>query len=577
MTYVLGISCYYHDSSAALLKDGTIVAAAEEERFTRIKHDSSFPMNAIEYCLKQENITIKEINFIGFYEKPLIKYERILSQIIETFPLSLKIFLKNMPSWLTEKLKVVETIKKKLKYKGNIFFIEHHLAHAASCFLVSPFEKAAIFTIDGVGEWTTTSYGTGNKNQIHLMKEIKFPNSIGLLYSTITGYLGFKVNNSEFKVMGLSAFGNTDKKTNPYYKKLEKVIEIKEDGSYKLNLDYFSFHYADKMPSKKLCKLLDGKIRKPGTELTEKHKDIAAALQLITEEVITKILNQVYNETKCENIVLAGGVALNSVSNGKILKNTQFKNIWIQPAASDAGTSIGTANYIFNSILGNKRNYEMTNAFLGPEFSTQEIKNFFEENKIKYSEFKNEKEIIKTTAKLIYENKIVSWFQGRMEFGPRALGNRSILANPCNPEMQNILNKKVKHREPFRPFAPAVCSEDASKYFEVDNPIPKPTDFMLMVYPVKKEFKKKLPAVTHINGTARPQTINREQNNLYYDLIKEFGKLSGISVLVNTSFNVNGEPIVCTPLDAFNCMMRTGIDFLVIDKFLVKREDNIVK
>jgi len=572
--YILGISCYYHDSSAALLKDGIIVAAAQEERFTRKKHDTSFPINAIKYCLKSQNISINDLAYIGFYEKPFLKFERVLSQHLEMFPKSFKTFVSSVPSWINEKLRTTKTIKKKLKYKGDVLFIEHHLAHAASAFLVSPFKEAAILTVDGVGEWTTTTYGFGKENDIELMKEIKFPNSIGLLYSTITAYLGFSVNNSEYKVMGLSPYGNMDKNTNQYYKKLKNVMDIKEDGSFRFYMSYFVFHYADRMPSKKLCRLLDGPIRKPESEVTQRHKDIAAALQMLTEEILTKILNHVHSVTKCDNIVLAGGVALNSVYNGKILRNTPFKNIWIHPDAGDGGTSIGVISYIYHTLLGNKRNYVFRNAYLGPKFSSEEIKLFLQDNRIKYSEFKVDTDIIKTTAKLIYDNNVVGWFQLGMEWGPRALGARSILSNACSPKMKDILNVKVKHREKFRPFAPVVCEDDALKYFECDVPVPEPTDFMLMVYPIKKEWRKRIPAVTHVDGSGRLQTIRRHQNPLYYDLIKEFGELSGIPIIINTSFNIRGEPIVCTPYDAYKCMMGTGIDYLIMDKFLIKREDN---
>ena len=572
--YILGISCYYHDASAALLKDGIIVAAAQEERFTRIKHDASFPIKTINYCLKSQNITIKEINYIGFYEKPFLKFERLLSQHLEMFPLSFKTFINSIPSWINEKLRVTRTIKKKLKYKGDILFIEHHLAHAASSFLVSPFEESAILTADGVGEWATTTYGIGKDEEINLMKEITFPNSLGLLYSTITAYLGFSVNNSEYKVMGLAAHGIMNKEKNPYYKKLKQVVDIKDDGSYRLNMNYFVYHYKDRMPSEKLCELLDGEIRKPESEITQIHKDIAAALQLIFEEIIIKILSHVHKVTKQNNLVISGGCALNSVLNGKILKNTNFKKIWIHPDPGDGGTSVGVASYIYNAILGNKRNYHLKDAYLGPDFSTEDIKKFLDKNKIRYYKFKNENELIKKTARLIYDNYVIGWFQNRMEWGPRALGSRSILSNPCNKKMQEILNLKVKHREKFRPFAPVVCEEDALKYFDCDKPIPEPTDFMLMVYPIKKKYHKRIPAVTHVDGSGRLQIIRRFQNPLYYDIIKEFGKLSGIPILINTSFNIRGEPIVCSPYDAYKCIMGTGIDYLVIDMFLIKREDN---
>jgi carbamoyltransferase len=572
--YILGISCYYHDSSAALLKDGVIVAAAEEERFTRKKHDFSFPQNAIEYCLKSQNISIKDIEYIGFYEKPILKFERILYQHLQAFPKSYKTFIAALPSWFNEKLRIIKTINKKLKYKKDILFIEHHLAHAASTFLVSPFKEAAILSIDGVGEWTTTAYGVGKDNNMTLLKEIKFPHSIGLLYSTITAYLGFKVNNSEYKVMGLSAYGNTNKNTNPYYKKLKKVIDIKPDGSYSLDMKYFVYHYKDRMPSKALESLLEGKTRKSNEDLTDRHKDIAAALQIVTEEAITKMLSHIQKTTKQKNIVIAGGVALNSVANGKILKESGFKNLWIQPNASDGGTSIGAASYIYNTILGNKRNYIQSHAYLGPKFESDEIRNFLKNNKIKYKELISDKDLLKKTAILLNNNSVIGWFQHGMEWGPRALGARSILSNPANVKMQEILNLKVKHREKFRPFAPVITKEDASKYFDTDNPIPEAADYMLLVYPIKKQWHKKIPAVTHVDGSGRLQTITEKQNSLYYNLIKEFEKLSSIPILINTSFNIRGEPIVCTPFDAYRCMMGTGIDYLVMGKFLIKREDN---
>ncbi|HLD73266.1 MAG TPA: carbamoyltransferase [Candidatus Nanoarchaeia archaeon] len=572
--YILGISCFYHDSSAALLKDGIIVAAAQEERFTRKKHDTSFPLNSIKYCLESQNITINQIDYIGFYEKPFLKLERMLHQHLEMFPFSLKTFLSSLPSWINEKLRVPKIIKKKLKYQRDILFIEHHLAHAASSFLASPFKKAAILTVDGVGEWTTTAYGLGDDKEINLLKEIIFPHSLGLLYSAITAYLGFSVNNSEYKVMGLSPYGIMDKNQNAYYSKLKQVIDLKEDGSYRLDLSYFVYHYKDRMPSQKMCQLLGGPIRKKESEVTQRHKDIAAASQMLYEEALFKMLNHLHQETKCDHLVLAGGCGLNSVANGKILKNTPFKRIWIQPDAGDGGTSIGAALYIYNTILGKERKYVLKDAFLGPGYTTSEIKSFLDQNGIKYSEFQNDKDLVQKTAKLIYENNVIGWYQGRMEWGPRALGSRSILSNAGNPQMQDILNLKVKHREKFRPFAPVVCEDDALDYFECDQPVPEPTDFMLMVYPIVKEKRELIPAVTHVDGSGRLQSIRRTQNAKYYDLIKEFGKLSGVPILINTSFNIRGEPIVCSPYDAYKCMMGTGIDCLVMDKFLIWRKDN---
>ena len=562
---ILGISCFYHDSAACLIKNGIVVAAAEEERFTRKKHDTGFPINAVSYCLQEGNISIMQVDYMAFYEKPLLKFERLLSQHLEMFPFSFWSFYKALPSWLNEKLRVPSIIRKKLKYKGDILFIEHHMAHAASAFLVSPYEEAAILTIDGVGEWATASYGYGKGNEITLLKELRFPNSVGLLYSTVTAYLGFSVNNSEYKVMGLSPYGKP-----VYYDKFRKIVDVKEDGSIEFDMDYFDYHYKLTMPSRKFVEEF-GAIRKPDEEVEQRHKDIAASLQKITEEIIFKMLNHLYKETKMENLCMAGGVALNSVANGKITRNTPFRNVWVQPAASDAGTSLGAAAYAYNIIFGNKRNYIMKSAYLGPSFSAGYIRNFLDKNNIIYKKFKNDDALIKLTANLIFNNNVVGWFQGRMEWGPRALGARSILSNAANPDMKDILNRKVKHREHFRPFAPVISKEDVHAYFEIDK---NEEPFMLFVYPFKESKKKLVPSVVHADGTGRLQTTSKEENELYYSVIKEFEKLSGVPILVNTSFNIRGEPIVCTPEDAYKCMMGTGIDYLVIDRFLIKREDN---
>jgi carbamoyltransferase len=567
--YVLGIACHYHDASACLIKDGRIIAAAEEERFTRKKHDFDFPKNAVKYVLSEAGISMKRLDAVGFYEKPILKFERILNQHIEMFPMSFWTFYKAMPVWINDKLRVERYIRK-MGYPWNIYFIPHHMSHAASSFFMSPFKEAAVLTVDGVGEWDTTTLGIAKGKDITLLKTIEFPHSLGLLYSTVTAYLGFKVNNSEYKVMGMAPYGRPR-----YVDRFRRVIDIRDDGSFKLNMKYFVFHYKMRMPSRRFIKLF-GPARKPNTKLTQHHKDIAASLQKITEEVVFKMLNHLYRTTKLKKLVMAGGVALNSVANGKILQNTPFEDVYIVPPAGDGGTSLGVASYVYFNILKNRRTNDsvLRSAYLGPGFSTEEIKSFLNKNKIKFHEFKNKEELLKIVATLIWKNKVIGWFQGRMEFGPRALGSRSILSNPCNPKMQDILNLKVKHREKFRPFAPVVTLEDAPKIFECDRPIPIPTDFMLMVYPIKKEWRKKLPAVTHVDGSGRLQTIRREQNPLYYDLIKEFEKLSGVPVLINTSFNIRGEPIVATPLHAYRCMMGTGIDFLVIDKFLVKRDEN---
>ncbi|NIO20670.1 MAG: hypothetical protein GTN76_08005 [Candidatus Aenigmarchaeota archaeon] len=558
---ILGISCYYHDSAACLIKDGKVAAAAHEERFSRIKHDEDFPINAINYCLSEGGISIEDVDYIGFYEKPILKFDRVLSQYLETFPRSFGMFIKTMPSWLTEKLKVPSIIRKKLKYEGDILFIEHHLAHAASAYMVSPFKKAAILTIDAIGEWTSTSLGLGEGNEITLLKEIRFPHSIGLFYSTITAYLGFRVNNDEYKVMGLSAYGKPT-----YYERFKEIIDIKEDGSFRLDMSYFDYHRRFQMPSKKFTEEF-GSARIPESKIEQKHMDIAASLQKITEEILFKMLNHLYDLTKTDNLCMAGGVALNSVANGKITKNTPFKKVYVQPASTDAGTSMGVAFFIHNSILGKDRKYVLNSAFLGPSFSEDQIREFLDKNNIPYQEFKDDKDLARKTAELIHKDKIIGWFQGRMEWGPRALGNRSILANPCNPNTKDILNRKVKHREWFRPFAPVVPLEDAKRYFDTDMPVP----YMTMVYPVKEEKRKFLPSITHVDGSGRLQTIERERNSLYYDVIREFEKLSGFPVVINTSFNVRGEPIVCSPEDAYNCFKGTGIDHLVMGKFLISK------
>src|SRR3989338_407376 len=566
--YIMGISCYYHDAAACIIEDGKIIAAAEEERFTRKKHDSSFPIKAIAYCLKEAGITAQQLNHISYYEKPVLKFQRILNQHLQMAPRSFRVFKDSLISW-TQKMNIEKKIRDELSYTGPISFMEHHASHAASAFFPSPFENAAIVTIDGVGEWATTTIGIGKKNTVKLLKEIHFPHSIGLLYSTITALLGFSVNNSEYKVMGLSPYGNS-KTYKPHF---NKIIKTDSDGSFSLDMSYFDFHYKPWMPSRKLCKLLC-KTRKPDEQVTQQHKDIAAALQQKTEEVMINLLKHAKKETGMDNICIAGGVALNSVANGKLLKQTGFKNIWIQPAAGDSGNSIGAALMLYHHVLGSENRQPQETAYLGPSFSDTKIKEFLDSHFIRYTAFKTKTELLKKVAKLIHGNNVIGWFQVRMEWGPRALGARSILSNPCNPKMQEILNLKVKHREKFRPFAPVVCVDDGMAYFECDEPIPLPTDFMLMVYPIRKEWRAKIPAVTHVDGSGRLQTVRREQNPLYYELIKEFGRLSSVPILINTSFNIRGEPIVCTPKDAYWCMMGTGIDYLVMGKYIIKRADN---
>ncbi|MBI2133051.1 carbamoyltransferase [Candidatus Woesearchaeota archaeon] len=559
--HILGISCHYHDAAACLVKDGKVIAAAEEERFTRKKHDHQFPENAIKYCLKHGGITGKELDYVGFYEKPVLKFSRMLETHIDTFPRSIEQFTRAVPAWLTEKLRIKSIIHEKTGYKGEIFFIKHHLSHAASAFLPSPFSESAIITWDAVGEWTTTAYGTGKGNKVKMTKELQFPNSIGMLYSTVTAFLGFKVNSDEYKVMGLASYG-----TPKYYDKLKKLVVQLEDGSIKLDTEYFAYEYSFRMYSSKFVREF-GKPRKPETEITQYHIDLAASLQKLTEDMMVNIAKHVRKETGQKKLCMAGGVALNVVANKRILDESGFERIYVQPASSDAGGALGIAMYIYNSMLDNPRNYVMTNAYLGPEYSDDEIKRYLDSNSIKYEEYEKEEDLLRETARLIHENRIIGWFQGRMEYGPRALGARSIIANPCNPEMKDILNSKVKHREDFRPFAPVTTEEDAKKYFKVKQPDP----FMVLLVDVKKDKMKLIPSVTHVDGTGRLQTTTEKDNPRYYRLIKTFKNLSKVPVLINTSFNIRGEPIVCSPNDAYRCFKGTGIDVLVMGRFIIKK------
>jgi carbamoyltransferase len=559
MTYILGISCYYHDSAASLLKDGKIIVAAEEERFSRKKHDNSFPQGAINYCLKEAKISIDEVSYVGFYEKPVVKFERILQNVTETFPHSFGLFYEAIPSWLNEKLKIRSKIKKDLGYEGEVIFIPHHKSHASSAFYVSPFEEAAIVTVDGVGEWTTTAIHYGQGNEIKTLMEIKFPHSLGLFYSTITSFLGFKVNNDEYKVMGLAAYGNPE-----YYDKLKRIIKIREDGSFKVDQKFFSYAYEKRMWSKKFEKEF-GKPRRDGEKINERDENLASSLQKITEEVMLKIAKRAYNLTQSKNLCLAGGVALNAVANGKILEKSPFENIFIQPASTDAGGSLGVAFYIHHKILENSKRYKLEDVYLGPSFSEKEIKIFLEGNNIEYEKLSDS--LLNEIAEQIAKNKIVGWFQGRMEFGPRALGNRSILANPCNKEMKDILNRKIKFREPFRPFAPTILYDSIEEYLE--NPYESP--FMTITFKVKKEKQKDIPSAIHVDGTSRIQTLRKETNPLYYSLIKKFEEIKGVPLVINTSLNKRGEPIVCKPKEAFNDFENTQMDILVLGNFLIEK------
>lgn len=562
--YILGISCFYHDAAACLIKNGKLIVAASEERFTRKKYDDAFPKNAIQYCLKQEGISIKDIEYIGFYDKPFIKFERILSTYLSVFPRGLLSFYSAIPIWLKQKLWTPYIIRKELNYSGKIIFIEHHMSHAASSFLVSPFEKAAILTVDGVGEWTTASKGIGDGNKISLTHEIHFPHSLGLLYAAFTSYLGFRINSAEYKVMGLASYGKP-----VYYDLIKKeIIDIKEDGSFKLNMKYFAYHYGLVMTSKKFHKLFGGSPRKTESEVTEKHQNIAASLQKVTNEIMIKLANSLYEETGLNNLCLAGGVALNCVANGEILEKTPFKNIFIQPAAGDAGGAIGVAFYIWNTILNNPREFEWSHNYWGPRFSNEEIKQFLIENNIPYQELDFD-QIAQKTANLIVKGNIIGWFQGRMEWGPRALGDRSVLADPRNKDIKSLVNKMIKFREEFRPFAPSMLEEYASDYLEMKVSSP----YMLFTTKAKEDKKDSIPAVVHVDGTSRHQTVNRDQNQPYYDLINEFYKITKVPVVLNTSFNLRSEPIVCTPSEAYLCFMRSGLDYLVLENYLLDKKN----
>jgi carbamoyltransferase len=561
--YILGISCFYHDAAACLLKDGEIIAAASEERFTRKKHDSSFPQHAIRYVLHAGGIGADQLEYVGFYDKPFVKFERIVSTYLSTFPKSFKSFSKAIPLWLGEKLWMRHNIKRDLCFAGEVLFIQHHQSHAASAFMVSPFQESAVLTIDGVGEWATASYGVGKGNKLELFKEIRFPHSLGLLYSAFTYYLGFKVNSAEYKVMGAAPYGQP-----VYYDRImDELIRLREDGSFKLNMKYFAYDYGLRMTNKRFDDLFGGPPREPETRLQQRHWDVAASVQRVTEEVMLRMARKVHEETGQENLCMAGGVALNCVANGRLLREGPFKRIFVQPAAGDAGGAVGVASFLYHHVLGNERKWVWPHAFWGPEYSTEEIREYLETNGIKYHECERDR-LLERTARLIADQNVVGWFQGRMEFGPRSLGNRSILADARNPANKDVVNLKIKFRESFRPFAPSVLAERCPEYFDLDTESP----YMLLVAQVRPD-KRVIPSVTHVDGSARIQTVTREQNPMFYDLIKAFDRLTGCPVIINTSFNVRGEPIVCTPEDAYLCFMRTHMDYLVLDRFLLDKKE----
>lgn len=569
---ILGISCFYHDSAACLVKDGAIIAAAQKERFTRRKHDQNFPTNAIEYCLKEGGITADQLDYVGFYEKPFIKFERILLTYLAFSPWGARSFIKAMPLWIKQRLWMSDFIRSRLNYKGKIIFPEHHEAHAASAFFPSPFNEAAILTMDATGEWGTSSYGTGKGNRISLIAEQRFPHSLGLLYSAFTYYTGFRVNSAEYKVMGLAPYGE------PKYADiiLNELMDLKEDGSFRLNMKYFNYAVGLTMTNRRFNKLFGGPPRRRESEITRKDMDLARSIQAVTEEVMLRMARHAYSQTGNKNLCLAGGVALNCVGNGRILKEGPFEKIWIQPAAGDAGGALGAALFIWYQYLGNERRADGKKDFqkaslLGPGFSDAEIEAFLKKESIPYKRM-DRRTLLETVSDLIGEQKVVGWFQGRMEFGPRALGSRSIIGDARSKTMQSTMNMKIKFRESFRPFAPTVLREKVADYFDMDTDSP----YMLLVSTVKEG--KQIPAVTHVDHSARIQTVKEEENPFYYALIRRFYEKTGCPLIINTSFNVRGEPIVCRPEDAYRCFMRTDMDYLAIGSFLLdKKEQRALK
>lgn len=594
---VLGISAWYHDSSACLVKDGVIVAAAQEERFTRKKHDPSFPVNAITYCLSEQNLQQHDIDLIVFYEKPFLKFERLLETYLAFAPKGFTSFAKSMPLWIKDKLFQRKNIVSALKtlwgddsgITDRLLFSEHHMSHAASAFFPSPFKRAAVLTLDGVGEWTTSSVAVGNCNNLKIIKEIHFPHSIGLLYSAFTYYTGFKVNSGEYKVMGLAPYGE------PRFVDLIKdnLIDICEDGSFQLDMSYFDYSTGLRMTNAKFDRLLGGPARHPESELTQREMDLAASVQKVTEEVVVKLASGVAKETKEKNLCLAGGVALNCVANGILVREKIFDNVWIQPAAGDAGGALGAALAAYYLHKEQPRHYsgqrdQMNGSYLGPEFSSDQIESSLKNLGAVYHK-QSDKVLIDRTAAALAEGKAIGWMQGRMEFGPRALGNRSIIADPRSPKMQKQLNLKVKFRESFRPFAPSVLTESVADWFEHDGDSP----YMLLVADVRKSQRlvtadgvqnlfgidklnvprSSIPAVTHVDFSARLQTVHEDTNARYHKLIKKFSEFTGCPLVVNTSFNVRGEPIVCTPEDALKCFMGNGLDLLVIGNFMLSKDE----
>jgi carbamoyltransferase len=594
MTAILGISAFYHDSAAALVVDGQIVAAAQEERFTRKKHDENFPKNAIDYCLKQAEITPEELDYVGFYDKPLRKFERMLETYLAFVPKGFRSFRRAIPIWLKEKLYLPREMNKGLdgRYRGRFVFTDHHESHAASAFFPSPFEEAAIMTLDGVGEWSTTCVGVGKGRKIELTHEIRFPHSVGLLYSAFTYYTGFRVNSGEYKVMGLAPYGE------PKYKDLilKHIMDLKEDGSFRMDMSYFNYCQGLTMTSKKFHDLFGAPPKESESEVTQREMDLAASVQAVTEEVMLRTARHLHETTGMKNLVMAGGVALNCVGNGRILREGPFDNIWIQPAAGDAGSALGNALFIWHQLLENERVVDpkmdsQQGSCLGPEFSDDEICEFLDTTGITYSTCASEDHLCDDVASLIAQEKVIGWFQGRMEFGPRALGSRSIIGDARSEAMQSVMNLKIKFRESFRPFAPLVMREHVHEYFEMRENEDSP--YMLLVAPVREDKRNKMPpeyadkfgieklnysrscipAVTHVDYSARVQTVDAERSPLLHKLMDRFYEKTGSPVLINTSFNVRSEPIVCTPEDAYRCFMMTEMDVLVLGRHMILKTE----
>ncbi|HEV3114442.1 MAG TPA: carbamoyltransferase [Candidatus Binataceae bacterium] len=590
---VLGVSCYFHDAAAALLRDGQLVAAAEEERFSRKKHDYGFPQNAIDFCLRTAGIKATDLDYLVFFEKPFLKFERLLLTSMQTFPRSLRVFREAMLTWLGDKIWIRHLIQNKLGLPGDkILFSEHHLSHAASSFLCSPFDEAAILTIDGVGEWTTASIGVGKGTQVRLLKEIRFPHSLGLLYSAFTAFLGFEVNEGEYKVMGMAPFGKPN-----YVDQVKKLIRLFSDGSFELDMDYFSFHHSSDQTYNDKFVGLFGTPRPPESHFftqssgypsyfgekpsnygalcqeNQHYADIAASIQVVIEEAVLSLARQAQVETGRKNLCMAGGVALNSVANGRVLRETSFEGLYIQPAAGDAGGALGAALFGYHTVLGQPRSFVMEHAYWGEEHSAAETEAFLKKSGIPHQRCANQEELVGRCVDSLTQGKVLGWLQGRFEWGPRALGNRSIIADPRRNEMKEIVNVKIKFREPFRPFAPSVLAERADEYFEIGARDGKyPSRFMLNVAKVREDKRAVVPATTHVDGTGRLQTVAREVNPRYYSLIESFGQSTGVPVLLNTSFNLRGEPIVNTPAQAYSTFVRSGIDVLVLGDYLVSKD-----